>query len=32
MNKKKAIILINYKNYANKYLADCLIGIEGRSF
>ncbi len=28
MNKKIAIILINYKNYANKYLADCLIGIR----
>lgn len=28
MDKKIAIILINYKDYANKYLVDCLAGIR----
>ncbi len=28
MNKKIALILINYKDYANKYLDDCLLGIK----
>ncbi|HOZ53075.1 MAG TPA: glycosyltransferase family 2 protein [bacterium] len=28
MNKRIAIILINYKDYAHKYLADCLVGIR----
>lgn len=28
MNKKVAVILINYKDYAKKYLADCLKGLR----
>lgn len=28
MNKKVAVILINYKDYAKKYLADCLQGLR----
>ncbi len=32
MNKKVAVILVNYKEYANKYLKDCLNGIRSQDF
>ena len=32
MNKKVAIILVNYKDYAKKYLADCLSGIREQNY
>ncbi|PKM91676.1 hypothetical protein CVU82_00495 [Candidatus Falkowbacteria bacterium HGW-Falkowbacteria-1] len=32
MNKKLAIILINYKDYAKKYLDDCLLGVRKQDF
>lgn len=32
MNKKLAIILINYKDYAEKYLDDCLFGVRKQNF
>lgn len=32
MSKKIAIILINYKDYANKYLSDCLLSIRRQKF
>ncbi len=32
MNKKVAIILINYKDYAKKYLIDCLVGLRKQTF
>jgi GT2 family glycosyltransferase len=32
MNKKVAIILVNYKDYANKYLVPCLDSIERQDY
>ena len=32
MDKKVAIILINYKDYAKKYLVDCLNGLRKQTF
>lgn len=32
MNDKVAIILVNYKDYAEKYLADCLSGIRQQNY
>jgi hypothetical protein len=32
MSKKVAIVLVNYKNYAEKYLADCIDSIRQQNF
>jgi GT2 family glycosyltransferase len=32
MDKKVAIILVNYKDYAEKYLADCLAGLRKQNY
>lgn len=32
MNKKVAIVLVNYKNYANRYLVDCLDSIRNQNY
>jgi GT2 family glycosyltransferase len=32
MNKKLAIILVNYKHYAREYLSDCLVGIRKQTY
>ena len=32
MDKKVAVILINYKDYAKKYLSDCLVGLRKQTF
>src|SRR3989339_68959 len=31
-NKRVAIILVNYKDYAEKYLADCLAGLKKQDY
>mgnify|MGYP001577671650 CR=1 FL=1 len=32
MNKKVAIILVNYKDYAEKYLAECLASLRRQNY
>lgn len=32
MNNKVAIILVNYKDYAKRYLEDCLLGLRSQDF
>lgn len=32
MNKKVAIILINYKDYAEKYLTDCAASLQSQNY